>query len=268
MEIIVYGMIFIIGTLFGSFFTLAVYRIPIGLDITHEHSFCPSCNKKLQFKDLIPVLSYIMLGGKCRYCGKKVRIRYLLLEILSGFVFLMFALSLKLDLYNLNVNQIIYFVFFVLYFTTLFIIAGIDKERVVIQKSVLLFSQIIGICFMVYVCISKGQVIYTYIICLAIACILLIVNTIFVKNNLYDNYTISVLVLCLYMIVFTGTETFYYSVAVCLSLIGIDMLIDKVKSVTKRKVVVNTDKNSLRLPIGFYLVVSNIFVLITSNFLC
>ena len=268
MELIIYGMIFIIGTLFGSFFTLAVYRIPLGLDITHEHSFCPNCNNKLHLRDLIPVLSYIMLGGKCRYCGKKVRIRYLLLELLSGFVFLMFALSIKLDLYNINANQIIYFLFFVLYFATLFIIAGIDKEKVVIQKSVLLFSQIIGICFMIYVCISKGQVIYTYIICLAIACILLMANTIFIKNNLYDNYTISVLVLCLYMIVFTGTEVFYYSVAICLSGIGIDMLVNKVKTLAKRKVVVNTDRNSLRLPIGFYLIVSNIFVLIASNFLC
>ena len=66
MNIVLYTLIFIIGTLFGSFFTLAVYRIPLGKDITHERSFCPNCNHKLQFLDLIPILSYIFLGGKCR----------------------------------------------------------------------------------------------------------------------------------------------------------------------------------------------------------
>ena len=57
-------MIFIMGTVFGSFFTLAVYRIPLGLNITYERSFCPNCNHKLGFKDLIPILSYMSLRRK------------------------------------------------------------------------------------------------------------------------------------------------------------------------------------------------------------
>ena len=75
------------GTVFGSFFTLAVYRIPLGINILYKHSFCPNCNTKLKFIDLIPILSYISLKGRCRYCGEKVRPRYLCLEILSGLVF-------------------------------------------------------------------------------------------------------------------------------------------------------------------------------------
>ena len=63
---IFYILIFIIGTLFGSFSTLAVYRLPLHKDITHERSFCPKCNHKLSFWDMIPILSYILLGGKCR----------------------------------------------------------------------------------------------------------------------------------------------------------------------------------------------------------
>ena len=102
MEFIIYVLIFIMGTFFGSFFTLAIYRIPLGLDILHEHSFCPNCNSKLKAKDLIPVISYISLGGKCRYCGQKVRIRYLALEVLSGFVFLLFAVSLNINLTSLG----------------------------------------------------------------------------------------------------------------------------------------------------------------------
>lgn len=155
MEAIIYGLIFITGTVFGSFFTLAVYRIPLGLNITYEHSFCPKCNTKLEFRDLIPILSYIILGGKCRYCKEKIRIRYLLIELLSGVTFLLLALSLKLDLYNFSINQSLYFLFLVLYIVTLFIIAGIDKEKILIQKSVLLFGLILAILFMIYICISK-----------------------------------------------------------------------------------------------------------------
>ena len=85
MNTILYALIFIIGTLFGSFFTLAVYRIPLGKDIIHERSFCPNCNHKLGFFDLIPILSYIFLGGKCRYCKTKISAQYPVIEAVNGF---------------------------------------------------------------------------------------------------------------------------------------------------------------------------------------
>ena len=104
MNIILYILIFCIGALFGSFFTLAVYRIPLGKDITHERSFCPNCNHRLEFLDLIPILSYLFLGGKCRYCKQKIRPRYFLLEIMSGIVFVLFAMSLKLNILSVFLN--------------------------------------------------------------------------------------------------------------------------------------------------------------------
>lgn len=268
MELIIYGTIFIIGTLFGSFFTLAVYRIPQGLNILYEHSFCPNCGTKLRFKDLIPILSYISLKGKCRYCGQKVRIRYLLLEVLSGLVFLLVALSLKLDIYNIGASEIINFSFFMLYIACLFIIAGIDKERITIQKSVLLFGLILGICFMIYVCISSRQVIYTYIIYLAVAAFILILDTAFLKKKLCENYTISLLILGLYMIIFTGSEVFYYTISLSLLLIGIMGIVDKIRKSAKSKSVIEAKNNKeLEIPVGFYLTISNILLLIISNFL-
>ena len=93
MEIILYIAFFLTGTVFGSFFTLAVYRIPRKENIVYGRSHCTSCGHKLSFIDLIPILSYIFLGGKCRYCGEKIRIRYLLLEVFSGIVFLLVALT-------------------------------------------------------------------------------------------------------------------------------------------------------------------------------
>ena len=99
MQIFIYIISFITGTVFGSFFTLAVHRLPLKQDITHERSYCPKCNHRLEFLDLIPVLSYIFLGGKCRYCKESIKKRYLFLEIGSGLVFLLTSISININIY-------------------------------------------------------------------------------------------------------------------------------------------------------------------------
>lgn len=73
MNILLYIIIFMMGTVFGSFLTLATYRIPLHQDIVYKHSYCPKCNHKLSFLDMIPVLSYAFLGGRCRYARYKIR---------------------------------------------------------------------------------------------------------------------------------------------------------------------------------------------------
>ena len=123
-----YLIIFILGCFFGSFFTLAVYRIPRKEDILIKHSYCPNCNHKLGFLDLFPIFSYLFLRGKCRYCHNKIRPRYFILELFSGIVFLLIAISFKIDLYSFNINIVNLFVYY-LYISILFILAGIDKEN-------------------------------------------------------------------------------------------------------------------------------------------
>ena len=119
--------------MFGSFFTLAVYLIPRKENITYVRSHCTSCNHKLGFLDLIPIFSYIFLGGKCRYCGEKIRIRYLLLEVFSGIVFLSVALTAGLQ-------NIPYLCFVYLFMAGMFIIAGIDKENLIIPNGVCIYE--------------------------------------------------------------------------------------------------------------------------------
>ncbi|MBR6688527.1 MAG: prepilin peptidase [Clostridia bacterium] len=80
--------IFVTGLLFGSFFTLATYRIPRKLDIVKSRSFCPNCKHKLGFFDCFPILSYVSTLGRCRYCRKPISIRYPIIELASGFAFL------------------------------------------------------------------------------------------------------------------------------------------------------------------------------------
>lgn len=117
-----YVVLFLIGTLFGSFYTLAVYRIPKRQDIIHTHSYCPNCNHKLGFLDLIPILSYLFLKAKCRYCGQKIRLRYFLLEVLSGMLFILLAFLMQLDITTLSTPKIVEYSFMILYVTFLILI--------------------------------------------------------------------------------------------------------------------------------------------------
>ena len=80
--------IFVTGLLFGSFFTLATYRIPRKLDIVKSRSFCPNCKHKLGFFDCFPILSYVSTIGRCRYCRRPISIRYPLIELATGIAFL------------------------------------------------------------------------------------------------------------------------------------------------------------------------------------
>lgn len=99
LEIYITINVFIIGTLFGSFFTLATYRIPRKQDIVFKRSYCPNCNHELGFFDLIPVLSYVFLGGKCKYCKQKISIRYPLFEISNGLIFVGLYLLFNFSIY-------------------------------------------------------------------------------------------------------------------------------------------------------------------------
>ena len=150
MQIVLYFLIFAIGALIGSFCTLAVYRLPLGKDITHERSFCPKCNHRLNFLDLIPILSYIFLGGKCRYCNEKIRPRYIIIEIFSGITAVIFVLSFRLSIIHIELDKLISIFFGMLYITGLTIIAGIDKEKKQIQKSALIFNIVIVIAYIIY----------------------------------------------------------------------------------------------------------------------
>jgi predicted type IV leader peptidase/N-methyltransferase len=253
------------GTVFGSFFTLAVSRIPIGQDITHERSYCPNCNHKLSFLDMIPILSYIFLGGKCRYCKQKIRIRYLILEVFSGIVFVLFALSIKFSMYNLSINNMTYLIFGLLYISTLFIIAGIDKEKIRIEKSVLLFGYILTTAYIIYLYIVEHDTsIYRYVIYLFVVLILMLIDIFYLRKKVKDNYPVEVLLLSILMIAFTYELQYAITVTMTLLTIAFVLIFSKIKN-RKAKSIKTKKNKDIKLPIGFFMCVSNIIVLIITN---
>lgn len=78
-------LVFILGLCFGSFASVLSARLPIGQNFVNSRSKCTVCGHVLSYKDLIPVMSFLMLKGKCRYCSARIAFRYIILEVFCGF---------------------------------------------------------------------------------------------------------------------------------------------------------------------------------------
>jgi leader peptidase (prepilin peptidase) / N-methyltransferase len=84
--------VFLAGCCFGSLFNVIIYRLPANESIVRPGSHCPRCSHPIPFHDNIPLLSYLILWGRCRYCGEHISLRYPLVEGLTGVVVLVLFL--------------------------------------------------------------------------------------------------------------------------------------------------------------------------------
>ena len=134
MDLIIIIGLFVLGTIFGSFYNVVGYRIPKGKSILYPPSHCPKCNYELKAFELIPILSYIFLGGKCKKCKSKISLFYPIFEFLTGAGFalsyMVFGLSLEC-LYS------------IIFISMLIIIVISDYQTMIIPDSVLIFSMLL-----------------------------------------------------------------------------------------------------------------------------
>ncbi len=132
---------FIFGLIMGSFLNVCIYRIPRGESIVTPPSHCPNCGTRLTPLDLIPLLSYLVYRGSCRYCGLKISPRYFLVEFLTGIVSV--ALFLK---YSLTVD----FGAFCFLMAILIGVFFIDLEYQIIPNELVLVGMIGGTILFFY----------------------------------------------------------------------------------------------------------------------
>lgn len=260
MNIILYIIIFIMGSVFGSFLTLATYRIPLNEDITHKHSYCQKCNHKLSFLDMIPILSYLCIKGRCRYCKAKISPRYFIIEILCGLSFVLLALTLGVNVYTINANVIINFILGALYIVFLFLIAGIDIEHHYIDKRVLVYGIVVLFFSLIYEFIyGQDFNVNRVVIYFVIIMIVLLVNTFEIKKKGKDSYAINIILLCFIMTMFTYEIVTIISIIMTLFMIAFYEIID---SIVKK----NKDKNKeQKIPIAFYLCIANCITIFITN---
>jgi len=130
-------IIIIFALLFGSFLNVAIYRIPRRESVVWPGSHCPVCGSSLKALDLIPVLSYLCLGGRCRYCQSKISLRYPLIEILTAVSFLMVYVK-----WGISMNTLAGWIFT----SILIIVSFTDINEGIIPDRVTYPGIIMGLC--------------------------------------------------------------------------------------------------------------------------
>lgn len=129
-------LVFILGLVFGSFFNVCIWRIPRGESIGYPPSHCPRCGKPIRFYDNIPVLSFLILGGRCRDCRKPISLRYPLVEFLSG---VLFFLAYRHFGFNLALLRALVFIGFIV------VLSGIDIDHKILPFRISLAGLLFGL---------------------------------------------------------------------------------------------------------------------------
>ena len=142
--------IFTFGLCIGSFLNVVICRIEKEEGFVKGRSYCPHCKHTLSWADLVPVFSFIFLGGKCRYCHKKISVQYPLVEMLTGLVFLLiFNLSypgvLFTDAFSILSGLNLLFLLYV--FSSLIIIFIYDLKYFLIPDQVLFPAIIVAFLY-------------------------------------------------------------------------------------------------------------------------
>jgi leader peptidase (prepilin peptidase)/N-methyltransferase len=134
-------IVVVYALLLGSFFNVVIYRLPRQESVVWPGSHCTACGNSLKAWDLIPVLSYLWLGGRCRYCHDKISPRYPLVEILTAVTFLMVYLK-----WGISVEAGAGWIFTAI----LIITAFTDINEGIIPDIITYPSIIIGLCLSYY----------------------------------------------------------------------------------------------------------------------
>jgi leader peptidase (prepilin peptidase)/N-methyltransferase len=131
----------IFGLVIGSFLNVVILRLPQGISISIPRSHCPQCKRLIPWYDNVPILSYVILRGHCRRCGKSISARYPLIEALSGIVSLLLYFK-----FGLSVEWAIYFAFS----AAMIVLAFIDLDHRILPDPITMNGIWLGILANVY----------------------------------------------------------------------------------------------------------------------
>jgi leader peptidase (prepilin peptidase)/N-methyltransferase len=109
-----YIIVFILGSIWGSFSNVCIHRIPSSKSVVRGRSYCPACNKQIRWYDNIPLLSYIFLKAECRDCSTRIGIKYFIVELICALSFV-----LVFYLFGFSLTTLLFFIlsiFFVIIF--------------------------------------------------------------------------------------------------------------------------------------------------------
>lgn len=140
-----------IGAAIGSFLNVVIYRMPRGLSLGHPtYSFCPICKHRLHLADLLPLLSWLLQKGRCRYCDVKIHPRYFFVELINGIIWAALWQSHFID-----GNDVVKFSVYALASSALVAIIYIDLELQIIPEQINAFLSLLGLSYGFYLVYQK-----------------------------------------------------------------------------------------------------------------
>lgn len=145
-EMYLLTLTFIFGTVIGSFLNVCIYRIPAKISIVSPRSRCGNCGHTLSWFELIPIISWMFLKGKCKNCRTKISFRYTFVEFLQGVIFLLTYLRFGIT----PLTLILWF-----FFSILTVVFFIDLDYKIIPNQVVIFGLISGLIPVVYHLLSS-----------------------------------------------------------------------------------------------------------------
>lgn len=145
-EFVAYVFVFALGAIIGSFLNVVIHRVPNEESIVFPNSACPKCSNSIKFYDNIPVISWLILGGKCRNCKEKISFRYPAVELLTAFLYILVYSQIGLTAF-LPVALI--------FVTTIVALVFIDAENMilpdVINFPLLAFALLVRLLFPLFI---------------------------------------------------------------------------------------------------------------------
>jgi|YNPMSStandDraft_1061717.scaffolds.fasta_scaffold02908_4 leader peptidase (prepilin peptidase)/N-methyltransferase len=142
-----YIFFFVFGLFWGSFLNNIALRLENNEDFLFSRSKCPNCKKKLSWKELIPVLSFIIQKGRCLNCGFKIPLRYLVVEILTGVWVYLLSKSI---IFNINFLSLVEFLFYFIFLSIIFVLALYDLKTFLIDDRFIIFGLFVFILFFLF----------------------------------------------------------------------------------------------------------------------
>lgn len=130
--------VFLLGAVIGSFLNVCIYRIPRGESVNFPPSHCPVCKENIKWYDNMPILSYLVLGGKCRVCKSKISVQYPLIEAMTGVLFLLTYFKFDFSLLSLK---------FFVFISILIVLSIIDLKSYYLPDSLTFSLIVLGIAF-------------------------------------------------------------------------------------------------------------------------
>lgn len=230
MNIIFYTILFIIGIIVGSYWSIEASEIPKKLDLIRTH------RRKRSNEELISRLTYSLIGG------------------VSSVIL---ANTFKLDINKFDISSMIIYIFAMLYVSSLVVIAGIDKNYSKIDKKVLAFGIASSMVYMIYIFVIDYSSVYLNVKYLVLYMVLLLIDAFLLRKFAKDSYIVNMLMLISIILVYSNFKILAYTLVMALTAVLLYIII--LKSQQKKKG--NKKLKINEIPFGFFIATSNIIVL-------